>query len=169
MKLLIAKMFCIVFISSALCAFAPSVVVQMAQHDTEREALRESTFILENGVLNVLFDAGYIVSSLPTAINTDIDANLKESIKLAKEGYMSYVVYINVYYHTYEGVYDETITVEDIDAIDWKIVKTSDMSVFSEGKASNVAKLEGESDYVAMQRFSNDLGSRIQEDFNKKL
>ncbi len=170
MKSLVAKLFLCFVIMSWVHAFSPSpsVVVQMAQHDTDREALRESTFILENGVLNAFFDAGYIVSSLPTTINKDMEETLVESVQVARDGYMSYVVFIDVFYRTYGITGDETVTLDDIESIDWKIVSTRDLSVLSEGTADNAVRMEGESDFVAMKRFSNDLGVEIKKIFDNK-
>ncbi len=171
MKSLCIKLLLIFTLSCTVCAFSPSasVVVQMAQHDSDRESLRESTFILENGVMDVFYESGFIVSSLPTTINKDIDTTLKESIAIAKAGYMSYVVYINVHYIPYGYETIETITLEDIDSVDWKIVSTSDMSVLGEGKTEAISKNEGETDFVAMKRFSNNLGADIKSDFDKKI
>ncbi len=168
------KSFCFIVLTmfilcSSAFAYAPSIVVQMAQHDSEREVLRESTFILENGVLDVFFEAGYIVSSLPTSINKEIKDILKETTQVAREGYMSYVVYINVHYRSYDIEVDETIAVDDIESVDWQVVNAKDMSVLGEGKTQAVTKISGENDLLAMRRFSNDLGADIKKEFEKKL
>ncbi len=169
MKLLCIKIIMIVCICSGVFAASPSVVVQMAQHDEDRDSLRETTFILENGVLDVFFDAGYVVSSLPTSVNKDIAEILKDTTKIARAGYMNYVVYINVYFRDYDGSKDETITLDDIESVDWKVVHTKDMSVLGEGKTVKTEKMPGENDLLAMRRFSNELGAQIQREFENIL
>ncbi len=157
----------IFILCSGAFAFSPSIVVQMAQHDSKSEVLRESTFILENGVLDTFFEAGYIVSSLPTSINKEIKDILKETTQTAREGYMSYVVYINVYYRSYDIKIDETIAIDDIESINWQVVNAKDMSVLGEGKTQAPSKVPGENDLLAMRRFSNDLGADIKREFEK--
>ncbi len=168
-KTVLIKIIVFIMLSVNIYSFAPSVVVQMLQHDVERDVERESTFLLENGVLDVMFDAGYIVSSLPITINKDVDSTLKETISVAKAGYMSYVVYVNVYYRDYGFTGDETISIEDIESVDWEIVSTKDYSVLSSGQMENIQKMAGENDLIAMKRFSNDLGIEIKREFDKKL
>ncbi len=166
MKYICLKLLVLFAMVSAF-SFAPSIVVQMAQHDTDRDTLRESTVILESGVLDELFDAGYIVSSLPTIINTDSNDSLKETINLAREGYMSYVVYIDAHYIAYGFSGDETITVTDIESLEWNVVSTKDMSILGTGKFDDIYKHEGENDLAAMKRLSSDLGVEIKRIFEK--
>ncbi len=169
MKLFCMKFAVILLISTGLCAFSPSIVVQMVQHDTDRSELRESTFILENGILDAFFDAGYIVSSLPTTINQDVVEMMTETTAIAREGYMSYVVYISVFYHSYGLEKDETISVEDIEIVNWKVVSTTDMSVLGEGETDIAYRIPGENDLIAMRNFSNDLATQIKNEFDKIL
>ena len=59
---------CVIFLLTASSfSFASSVSVFMCQKDGGTESLRAATVEIENGVLDTLFDRGYIVSSVAAA------------------------------------------------------------------------------------------------------
>ncbi len=163
------KMVFVLFFVFSTFAFAPSIAVQMAQHDIDRDTLRESTFILEDGILDTLFESGFIVSSLPISINKDTHSTQREIINQARLGYINYVVCIDVYYSSYGISAEEALTVTDIESIDWRIVNTSSLDVLSNGKILAPSKKSGETDVVAIKRFSNDVGVEIEREFGEKL
>ncbi len=141
--------------------YGSSVVILMAQHDDDKEALRETTYLLENGIMDILFEGGYIVSSLPSNINIKVEANTKQSILRAKEGFMSYVVFVTVNYYSFGMEYDESITLDDIESINISIVRTSDSAIIHEVNNIEPQKNEGETDLLAVKRFSGELGFEI--------
>ncbi len=161
MKSLRTKIFVLIALCIGSYTYASSVVILMAQHDAQKDAVRETTYMLENGIMDILFEGGYIVSSLPSNVNLRIEANFKQSLSLAKEGYMSHVVFINVNYYENGTRYDETVTLDDIESIDYYIVRTSDSSTIFEKEGLEPSKIEGETDVMAIKRFSSELGAEI--------
>jgi len=161
MKVLFRNLLVIFFLGISSKAFSSSVVILMTQHDDEIDTLKEATHLIESGVANILYDAGYIISSMPASINGENEAALKIAIENAKNGYMAYTVQIIVYYEAKNPENPAGVIFEDIQSVDWKVVRTQDGSLVYE-KNIIPTKNSGEGDINAITRFSGLLGSDIQ-------
>lgn len=169
MKILFRNLLVIFFLGISSFAFSSSVAIFMAQHDDGVETLRETTYLIESEIVNILYDAGYIVSSVPTSINEENESALKTAIESAKNGYMTYAVYIIIYYKTTDSPDIADIVFEDIKSVDFKIIRIQDASFVYEKINIVPTKNNGEGDMSAIQRFSTQLGFDIQDALYRNL
>ena len=156
--------FFIVLIFCNIAAFLPasSVSILMCQKNSDIETLRGSTVMIENGVLEILFDRGHIVSSGQAALN---DVNIQEAaaltLKNSAEGFFEFLVQISV---TYKGKIPENpakIVCDDIQNVDWNIVRVRNNRSIREKKNIVPVKFEHESDTQALKRFAQELGYAV--------
>lgn len=162
MKGLFRNLVVIFVLGISAFSFSSSVAILMGQHDDEIDTLRETTYLVEKGVVDILYDAGYIISSMPTIINGENDEALEKAVESAKNGYMEYVLHIIVYYITTDPVNSDGVIFKDIEGVDIKIVRTYDASLVYEEKNMIPIKNAGAADISAINRFSRQLGLDIQ-------
>ena len=154
-------MFCLISIN--VFGFGSSVVVQMAQFGDDN--LIDTTILLEDGILDILFDSGYIVTNFPVSTNKDYKVLEKEMIFDARAGYMNDIVYIGVKY--YNSKSDTIITVADIESVQVKIINSKTKSVLFDGIIDGEQKGQYETDITAVKHFANSIGLEIKKQLGK--
>ena len=156
-------LFFLLFLCVPFYTFASSVSVFMCQNDSAVETLRETTFILESGILGILFDRGYIVSSEAGVQNpNDVNEAFKQALKNGKEGFFEYLVHVTVNYTTTVPENPAGGIFDDIKSIEWRIVRLKNAGVVADKKNIVPVKYEAETDVRALKRFAGELGSDIE-------
>lgn len=166
-KFLLQKIVVFFFMGVSSLAFSSSVSILMSQYDNSVSTPRKTTYLIENGIMDVLYDSGVIVSSVPVNINTKNEVALNIAIQDAKNGYFMYAVHVSVYYKSGLSNNPKKILLEDIKSIDWEIVRISDKSFVYEEKNILPLKYQDESDILVINRFAKDLGIKIQNVLNE--
>lgn len=90
----------VLMLVSGFC-FAQQISFQIVQHDETSEVVTEQTYAVEDQLVELFFENGYIVTNSPTeAVNSDAEAEKlwKTGLKEAKDGYSNFFVQINLYY-----------------------------------------------------------------------
>lgn len=90
----------VLMLLSAVC-FAQQVSFQIVQHDLSADFVTEQTYTIEDQLIEMFFENGYIVTNSPTvAVDSDFeDEKLwKSGLKDAVDGYSDYFVQIKLYY-----------------------------------------------------------------------
>lgn len=160
----VLRFFIIVFFL-AVPAFlsAASVSVLMCQNNSDIETLRGTTVMIENGVLEILFDRGHIVSGSKAAIG---DCDMREvgaqALKNSAEGFFEFMVQIVVTYK--KSAMRENpakIIFDDIDHVDLNLVRVRTGHDIYEKKNIVPVKSEHENDTQALKRFAQELGYAV--------
>jgi len=87
-----------------LCAnacFAKQISFQIIQHDDRIQAVSEQSLVVEDELLNGLFETGYIVTNSPTTISQSSSNDLllyNKAMGDAYEGSSDYFLQITLYY-----------------------------------------------------------------------
>lgn len=159
----VLRFFIVLFFSIVPAALsASSVSILMCQKNSDVETLRGSTVLIENGVLEILFDRGHIVSSGEAALN---DVNIQEASALAlknsAEGFFEFMVRIIVSYKDKIPENPAKIVFDDIDHIDWSLVRVRTGRGIHEKKNIIPSKAGHENDTQALKRFAQELGYAV--------
>ena len=154
---------CMIFLLTASSfSFASSVSVFMCQKDGGTESLRAATVEIENGVLDTLFDRGYIVSSVAAAkSDADFDEAASKALQNSAEGLFDFMVQITVRYTDSVPENPSKIVFSDIQSIEWRIVRIKNNACIAEKMQMLEDKYEGETDLRAVKRVASELGSSI--------
>lgn len=162
MKFLFYNLLVIIFLGVSSLGFSSSVCILVTQHDDKVSVLKETTYLIESGIMDTLYDAGYIVSDIPTNINGENTSALKIAIESGKSGYLAYVIHIIIYYQTTMPDDPARVILEEIQGIDWEIVRIHDASFIYGEKNIVPMKNVGEGDVYAIERLAKQLGADIQ-------
>lgn len=126
----------LVFMFVAGFCFAQQISFQILQHDETSEAVTEQSYTVEDQLIEMFFENGYIVTNSPTvAVNSNSEAAKlwKAGLKEAKEGYSNFFIQINLYY-TAESLSPKGEAT--LKKADWTLVYTKT----GEPKAKNTIK-----------------------------
>ncbi len=167
MKKIVTSLLVLFFIPVSVFSFGSSVVIQMAQHGTDDETIKETTILIEDGILDILFESGYIVTNLPITVLLSYDSLQEKMISDAISAYMNTIVYVGVNYHDYSIAHDKTIAVSDIDTIDVKFINARKKSVLFEESIDGIQKGQYETDITAVKHFANSIGLEIKQQLEK--
>lgn len=150
------------FLTAPFFLSASSVSILMCQKNSNIETLRGTTVMIENGVLEILFDRGHIVSSGKAALSDmDIEEAADAALKNSAEGFFEFLVRIIVSYKDKIPENSAKIVFDDIDHIDWNIVQVRNNRNIYEKKNIIPAKSENENDTQALKRFAQELGYAV--------
>ncbi|WP_428771132.1 hypothetical protein V1L52_04620 [Treponema sp. HNW] len=150
------------FLTVPACVSASSVSIFMCQKNSDVEALRASTLMIESGILETLFDRGHIVSSgEPAVFDSDIQEAAQKALKSSAEGFFEFMVQINVTYKDKMPENPAKIVFDDIENVDWRIVRVRNNRDIQEKRNIIPAKFENENDTQALRRFAQELGYAV--------
>ncbi len=165
MKKYISILLLLFLVSVNSFAFGTSVVIQMAQGSDD--ALKEATLLIEDGVLDILFDSGYIVTNLPACINKSYESLQEKMIQETKKIYMNTVVYIGVQYYDFGSSKDKIISVSDIESVQMKIIDVKTKNELYSGLITGEQKGQYETDIIAVKHFATSIGLEIKKQLEK--
>jgi hypothetical protein len=125
--------------SVILCVTAYSLpfAFQIAQYDKTRTEISESSFTFEDVMLDYFFNAGYVVSNLPSEVTDDPGgAPFARAVNTARDGSLDYLAMVVL-------VYDRGATRTTSDSpkfafsyATWRLYRVSDGKMISSGKTA---------------------------------
>ncbi len=108
----------LVLMLCTVCCFAKQISIQIVQHDNCSEEVTEQSLVIEDNLLNGLFDEGYIVTNSPAEISTSENQDatfLKKGIGEAFEGYSDLFIQVKIYYATEDPSKPSKSYIEKVD------------------------------------------------------
>jgi len=126
----------LVFMVLATTVFAQQISFQIVQHDETSKEVTEQSFTIEDQLVEMFFENGYIVTNSPTvAVNSETEAKKlwNTGLKEAQEGFSNYFIQINLYYSA-ENLTNQGSAV--LKKADWSLIYTKT----GEAKAKNTVK-----------------------------
>lgn len=135
-----------------LCAqfcFAKQISFQIIQYDDRTQNVSEQSLVVEDELLNGLFETGYIVTNSPTiAIDDDDDETVlyNKAMGDAYEGFSDYFIQVKIYYKN------------ALNQIDWSIASVSTGNKIKESKITGSVT---EADEKGLRKITSKLVSEI--------
>ncbi|MGL4986666.1 MAG: hypothetical protein ACRC5H_05940 [Treponemataceae bacterium] len=134
---------CIFLFILIICAIfqinATSVTLLITQKDEKNDALRKTTLVFENSLMDFFFDNGVIISNEPIITQWKKKAAKKSSYNAAVNGFCNYVLAMTINYKKNASKGSEKILVDDIENIDWEVVDTVTDAVLIKGDYSPIS------------------------------
>lgn len=113
----------IFLIFSEFC-FCQQISFQIVQHDSSSDDVTEQSFIIEDQLVEMFFENGFIVTNSPTVISSseNQDENFwKSGLKDAKDGFSDYFVQIKLYFSKNKNNVDGKSV---LSKAEWSLVST---------------------------------------------
>ncbi len=113
----------IVLLVSVFSIFAKSVSIQVIQNCIENDEVFDSSYLIEQSIIDFLFDSGHVVSNSPIFIkSTDSKVNSIELNKVLTEtqdGSMDYLIRIEVEYDLENSKNPKAFLLSNIKELSW--------------------------------------------------
>lgn len=129
----------IAFLAAARSAYASAISFQIVQHDSSQDKIRNSTYEIEEALMDYFFDAGFIVTNSPTVMSTSPDddvAAYKKSMNDALDGDCDVFVNVIAEYDIDKSSAPELDLLSNIKEIRWEIYNVITGEMISSGKKS---------------------------------
>lgn len=119
---------------SGINLFASSVTLSMYQQDFDPATIRETSRMIENKIMDVYFESGYIITNVPISGQYDKTVSAVLALTHAQEGVSDYLVLVSLVYT--DGSRDVTAkgVVSDIAYADWQLIDVLSGKLLSSGK-----------------------------------
>lgn len=123
------KRFCLTCLSLFFLislSFANSITVLVNQKTSQSETIFESSRLFEDGIINFLFDNGFIVSNEPVCFDSEFIKSYQIALDEAQKGYFDFLVVFDLYVNTENGNLKEA---------EWSLVQVKTGKVIAKGKS----------------------------------
>ena len=154
-----------------LCIFpvaAATVSIQVVQIDTVHSDITESSYIIEDGILDEMFNQGHIVSTSPIIIGKNNEnSGLEKALKEAKEGRADLLAYIKIFFNTENSLAPDEIRLSNIDKALWSIYKVSSGKIIDSGFIKPKKITQRNDTERGIAEFSKDIANEIGKAINK--
>lgn len=146
---------------NSLFAYSLDISILVSQKDIDVDSIRNTTREIENGIFEVLFDKGYIVSNEPITIIQDTTEEYEDGFDAAIAGYVDYYVHVQLFYDISSSKNPNGVLLSDIKKVLLKIVEVeSNKEIFNnEMKVPSVNSREQE--VAGVKAFSREIGNKI--------
>lgn len=164
------KVIFFVALLSGSIVHAKSFSLQIIQKNGSENVVFNASYLIEQTILDYFFEHAYIVSNSPVIIEKkdgDLETELKKSIAAAQEGFLDYIIEVEVFYNLENSNNPEEAMLSNIEKIKWNVVSLSGRTVLAGGEAvPQKRKLKNDDDSLVF--FTNEIAQSIQKGLETK-
>lgn len=151
---------------SLFAANAKSFSLQVVQRNTPGDQVFDSSFVVEQTILDHFFDRGMIVSNNSILVSKD-DAvkektDLRRSMMEARIGCMDLFVKLDLNYSVLDSANPTAILLSNIKSADMEIVSLKDDAAIAKGKFSPPSLTDLNNNRSGVEDFAEDIAKKIQ-------
>lgn len=128
----------LLFIFSFSFSFAASITVAVTQKDSNQNEIRMISKVIENSIMDVYFDKGFIVTNERIKY-WENEKQFEDELRNTKSA--DYIFSVVVEYKDNSEKID-SIEFNEVKNIKWKILKSMDYSVIAEGEKQNFSEIK---------------------------
>ncbi len=135
------------FIGVSLNLSAQAVCVGLIQNDSSQKQVRLTSMILQEEVLECLYEKGFIVTDIPpvnASKKSEIKSALQKNIDMAKEGTCIYSVSLIAEYEKDIKTDPEVARLAGLKKLNWSLIEVESKNIIKEGSIKVLSA--GESD-----------------------
>lgn len=156
----------IVFALFACAAYAKSFSLQVVQKNTPGDQVFDSSFVVEQTILDHFYDRGMIVSNNSVLISKDDEAqdktDLRRSMIEAKIGCMDLFVKLCLNYSVLDSANPTAILLSNIKSADLEIVSLAENKTICKGKFTPPTLTDLNNNRNGVEDFAEDIANKIQ-------
>ena len=165
-------LFAFVFAIAIFSASAKSFSLQVVQKNTPGDEVFDSSYVIEQAILDYFFEQGMIVSNGAVLVSKDDAANdktdLRRSMMEAKIGSMDLFVKLELDYSVLDSANPTTVLLSDIRGATMEIVSLSQNKVLARGKFTPPAATDLNNNRLGVESFAKDIAMEMQAQFAGK-
>lgn len=156
---------------SSLCSFASakSFSLQIIQKNGSENIVYETSYVIEQAILDYFFENMYIVSNNPIIIQKkgqDITNDLQKAFDAAQEGLLDYLIETEIFYNISDSTNPESANLQNIDKVEWRLISTDTKKTLSKGNLIPESKFKNNANGLVY--FTNELAENIKKQIELK-
>lgn len=156
----------LIFAFSVFCAQAKTFSLQVVQKNTPGDQIFDSSFVVEQTILDHFFDRGMIVSNNSILVSKDDEMqeklDVRRSMMEARVGCMDLFIKLDLNYSVLDSANPTAILLSNIKSADIEIVSLQDNSTISSGKFTPPALSDLNNNRSGVEDFAEDIAKKIQ-------
>lgn len=161
-RLLLASIFALL----SFCAFAKSFSLQVVQKNTPGDQVFDSSFVVEQTILDHFFDRGMIVSNNSILVSKDDvvkeKTDIRRSMMEARIGCMDLFIKLNLNYSVLDSANPTAILLSNIKSADMEIVSLKEDKAIASGKFTPPSLTDLNNNRSGVEDFAEDIAKKIQ-------
>ncbi len=161
-RLLLALVFAFAFFPT----FAKSFSLQVVQKNTPGDQIFDSSFVVEQTILDYFFERGMIVSNGSILVSNDDAADDKTALRKAmieaKIGSMELFIKLNLNYSVLDSANPTAILLSNIKSADLEIVSLEKNKTIAKGKFTPPSLTDLNNNRSGVVDFASDIANKIQ-------
>ncbi len=161
-RLLLASVFALL----SFCAFAKSFSLQVVQKNTPGDQVFDSSFVVEQTILDHFFDRGMIVSNNSILVSKDDvvkeKTDIRRSMMEARIGCMDLFIKLNLNYSVLDSANPTAILLSNIKSADMEIVSLKEDKAIASGKFTPPSLTDLNNNRSGVEDFAEDIAKKIQ-------
>lgn len=155
----------------SLCSFAnaKSFSLQIIQKNGSENIVYETSYVIEQAILDYFFENMYIVSNNPIIIQKkgqDITNDLQKAFDAAQEGLLDYLIETEIFYNISDSTNPESANLQNIDKVEWRLISTDTKKTLSKGNLIPESKFKNNANGLIY--FTNELAENIKKQIELK-
>jgi len=165
-------LFAIVLAFFVCAAYAKSFSLQVVQKNTPGDQVFDSSFVVEQTILDHFFDRGLIVSNNEVLVQKNDEVQNKTDIRRsmieAKIGCMDLFVKLSLNYSVLDSANPTAILLSNIKSADMEIVSLEENKTICSGKFTPPATTDLNNNRSGVEDFAEDIANKIQAELAKR-
>ena len=162
----------LVFSLLAFSAFAKSFSLQVVQKNTPGDEVFDSSYVVEQAILDYFFERGMIVSNGAVFVSKNDIAEEKTQIRRsmieAKVGSMDLFVKLELDYSVLDSANPTAVLLSNIRDAKMEIISLSQNKVLASGKFTPPEANDLNNNRIGVESFAKDIAMEMQAQFAKK-
>lgn len=150
----------------SFCAFSVSFSLQVVQKNTPGDQIFDSSFVVEQTILDYFFDKGMIVSNNSILVSKDDEiqekTDLRRSMIEARIGCMDLFVKLYLNYSVLDSANPTAILLSNIKSAEMEIVSLNQNKTISSGKFTPPSLTDLNNNRSGVEDFAFDIANKIQ-------
>ena len=131
------------------------------EEGTEQSGIYETTQVIENLILDSLFNYGHIVSNEPIVVGSKWEESNRNAIFAAVEGYVDYYVLVTIEYDVSQSTNPTGVIIENIDSITATVTNIWTNKVIEQLKITDLKSKGNETQLNNLSRIVSSLTNDI--------
>ncbi|AEE17180.1 hypothetical protein [Treponema brennaborense] len=162
-------LYCLLHVGITAAVYASTLSIQLIQLDPLHTDVSDTSLLMEEAVMDYLFDQGFIVSNSPVISGEkNIEPGSRIALYDAQSGSFDYIAFITITYDASQSANPNANLLSHIQTAQWQLVRVSDNSAVAAGKRNpKIIKPEDDS-ADGIENFAKQIAAAIAAGFNKR-
>jgi len=159
----------ILFFLSLPILSAATLSVQIVQVDKIHKDVTLSSLLVEESILDFLFNQGFIVSNSPIITGeNNSSTGFALAMNDARSGLADYLAFVTIFYDLENSTSPEESILSNIESAQWQLIQITDNKQIASGKHIPKIKTEKDNSTEGISSFGKQIATAINSGISKK-